>query len=81
MNNIDEIEKCISEAVRLRRIKMKMTQVEVAKELGISFQQIQKYENGINRITVGRLFMLSLVLKVDVKTFFSNALENLTRTD
>lgn len=50
-----------------------MTQGELAQELGISFQQLQKYEKGTNRLSAGRLFALASALRVSVTDLFSYA--------
>lgn len=48
-----------------------MTQQQAASLLGISFQQLQKYEHGANRITAGRLFQLAEALDTDIAYFFA----------
>jgi transcriptional regulator with XRE-family HTH domain len=50
-----------------------MTQCELAQKLGISFQQIQKYEKGTNRLSAGRLFALASALDVSVGDLFAYA--------
>ena len=50
-----------------------MTQQKISEELGIAFQQVQKYEKGVNRITAGRLYQLAGLLGVEVSYFFDNA--------
>ena len=49
-----------------------MSQEKLADQIGITFQQIQKYENGVNRISASRLFELSKALNVPVGLFFEN---------
>jgi transcriptional regulator with XRE-family HTH domain len=56
--------------IRLRRTFLGMTQEQLAGALGISYQQIQKYETGANRVSAGRLFEISQRLGVDVAQFF-----------
>jgi transcriptional regulator with XRE-family HTH domain len=58
--------------VRQRRVLLGMTQTDVADTLGLSFQQVQKYENGTNRIGASRLFKLSQVFDVTVEYFFED---------
>ncbi len=58
--------------MRQRRTLLGMTQTTLADALGISFQQVQKYENGTNRIGASRLFDLSRVLDVPVEYFFDD---------
>jgi transcriptional regulator with XRE-family HTH domain len=56
--------------VRLRRMLLGMSQEKLGEHLGLTFQQIQKYEKGINRIGASRLFDLSRVLGVPVQFFY-----------
>ena len=56
--------------VRLRRTLLGMSQERLAEAIGLTFQQVQKYERGANRIGASRLFDLSLVLDVPVSFFF-----------
>lgn len=56
--------------VRLRRMLLGMSQEKLAEQLGLTFQQVQKYEKGINRIGASRLFELAHVLGVPVQFFY-----------
>jgi transcriptional regulator with XRE-family HTH domain len=56
--------------VRLYRIAADVSQVELGKQLGVTFQQIQKYEKGTNRVGAGRLFVIATVLKVPIVRFY-----------
>lgn len=56
--------------VRLRRTLLGMSQERLAEAIGLTFQQVQKYERGANRIGASRLFDLSRVLDVPVSYFF-----------
>src|SRR5665647_101844 len=56
--------------VRLRRMLLGMSQEKLGENLGLTFQQVQKYEKGINRIGASRLFDLSQVLGVPVQFFY-----------
>ncbi len=58
--------------LRQRRTLLGMTQTSLDDALGLSFQQVQKYENGANRISASRLFDLSRVLDVPVEFFFDD---------
>jgi transcriptional regulator with XRE-family HTH domain len=58
-------------ASRLRRREAGLTQASLADALGITFQQYQKYERAINRISAGALYQLSLTLEVPVQYFFA----------
>lgn len=56
--------------LRLRRQVLKMSQERLGNKLGVTFQQIQKYERGSNRVGASRLWKISQVLNVDVGFFF-----------
>lgn len=68
-----DIDCLVGSRVRLRRRQLKMTQEAFGKYLDLSFQQIQKYEMGVNRISSGRLFLIALILGVPVSFFFEGA--------
>lgn len=59
--------------VRLRRMLLGMSQEKLAEKLGLTFQQVQTYEKGINRIGASRLFELSQLLGVGVDFFYEDA--------
>ncbi len=56
--------------VRTRRKALKISQQELAKHLNLTFQQVQKYERGSNRISASKLFEIAQVLQVPVAYFF-----------
>jgi len=56
--------------VRARRKALKISQQELAKHLNLTFQQVQKYERGSNRISASKLFEIAQVLQVPVAYFF-----------
>ena len=58
--------------VRMRRTMLGMTQERLGQALGLTFQQIQKNEHGINRIGSSRLFQLSRILDVPISFFFDD---------
>ena len=63
----------VGSRVRLRRMLLGMSQEKLGEHLGLTFQQIQKYEKGVNRIGASRLFDLSRVLKVPIQFFYDEA--------
>lgn len=63
----------VGQKIRARRIFLQMSQTEVADGLGITFQQIQKYEKGTNRVGASRLQQISDVLGVSPFYFFEGA--------
>lgn len=60
----------VGQRIRERRLVMELKQEQLAEELGISFQQLQKYEVGENRIPAVRLYEVSRKLNVDIGWFF-----------
>ncbi len=58
--------------VRQRRVLLGMNQTKLGDALGMSFQQVQKYENGKNRVSASRLYDLSRVLDVSIEHFFED---------
>lgn len=58
--------------VRLRRMLLGMSQEKLGEQLGLTFQQVQKYEKGVNRVGASRLFELAKVLSVKVGYFFED---------
>ena len=67
------IDQHVGSRVRMRRLLIGMSQEKFAEALGITFQQIQKYEKGANRISVGRLQHIATVLGVEVPYFLEGA--------
>ena len=65
-----EIDQHIGQRVRERRIVLGLSQTVLADGLGITFQQLQKYEKGHNRIAAGRLYGCAQLLKVPPEFFF-----------
>lgn len=60
----------VGQRIRDKRNERSMSQTEVSSALGVTFQQMQKYERGINRVGASRLYDLSQILKVPVQFFF-----------
>jgi transcriptional regulator with XRE-family HTH domain len=69
----DLVDKHVGSRVRMRRLMLGMSQEELGDKLGISFQQVQKYEKGTNRISASRLHEMSEILQVPVPFFFDGA--------
>ncbi len=67
------IDKEIALRLKACRASRGLSQTELASQLGITFQQVQKYEQGINRIGAGRLFEMSKIFGIPVQTFFPKA--------
>ena len=60
----------IGARVRMRRLMLNMSQEVLSGQLGVTFQQVQKYEKGLNRISASRLFELAQALRVPVGYFY-----------
>jgi transcriptional regulator with XRE-family HTH domain len=65
-----KIDKVIGRNIRIHRLAKKLSQTELGDELGVSFQQVQKYENGTNRVGSGRLYQIAAILGLHVSTLF-----------
>lgn len=62
----------IGRRIKMRRLEIGMSQESLGKALTLTFQQIQKYEKGINRVSSGRLRQIAKILDVPVTFFFSD---------
>ena len=60
----------VGQRVRQRRVLCGLSQTELANAIGLTFQQLQKYERGMNRISASKLWQISQVLDVPVQWFF-----------
>ena len=70
---LNPTDKHVGSRLRMRRHMLDMSQTDVADALGLTFQQLQKYEKGSNRISASRLQHLSQILQVPVSFFFEGA--------
>ncbi|MGB4058217.1 MAG: helix-turn-helix transcriptional regulator, partial [Alphaproteobacteria bacterium] len=66
----DPVDVHVGQRLRVRRSLLGMSQEKLADSIGLTFQQIQKYERGMNRISAGRLFQFSKVLSVPITYFY-----------
>jgi transcriptional regulator with XRE-family HTH domain len=67
------VDKHVGSRVRMRRMMLGMSQEKLGDALGLTFQQVQKYEKGTNRISASRLQHISQILQVPVPFFFEGA--------
>jgi transcriptional regulator with XRE-family HTH domain len=67
------VDKHVGSRVRMRRMMLGMSQEKLGDALGLTFQQVQKYEKGTNRIGASRLQQISDILQVPVSFFFEGA--------
>ncbi|WP_273721591.1 MULTISPECIES: helix-turn-helix domain-containing protein [unclassified Bartonella] len=66
------IDQFVGKKIRFRRNMLKMSQKHLGQSLGVSFQQIQKYETGLNRVGVGRLKEIADILNVPIAFFYAD---------
>lgn len=71
-NGPDPIDVHVGQRIRLRRNLVGMTQEQLASAVGVTFQQVQKYERGFNRVSASRLFDIGHVLSVPISFFFQD---------
>jgi len=69
----DQVDKIVGRNVRICRLQSGLSQTDLATRLGITFQQIQKYEKGTNRIASGRLLKIASLLSVPLIVLFKGS--------
>jgi transcriptional regulator with XRE-family HTH domain len=69
----DDNDIAIGRLIRAQRLVSRMSQTELANKVGVTFQQVQKYEKGVNRVGAGRLCRIAEALNVPVTFFFEGA--------
>jgi transcriptional regulator with XRE-family HTH domain len=69
----ERIDDYVGTRIRERRISLGLTQSHLAKAIGITYQQTHKYEQGINRVSAGRLYEIAHALDVPITYFYENA--------
>ncbi|MEO0466012.1 MAG: helix-turn-helix transcriptional regulator [Pseudomonadota bacterium] len=74
-----DIDRIVGQRVRWRRRELKLTQEKLGELLELTFQQVQKYEKGVNRISAGRLYEMASVLSVPISYFYDGAEEYLAQ--
>ena len=80
---VEDFNKHLGNMLKMKRLALGYTQTKVAKAINVTFQQIQKYEKGINGVSSMRLLQLSNYLKVPIDYFFnsySEYLDNANKT-
>ena len=65
-----KVDNYVGGRIKERRVELGLSQSAVAVQLGLTFQQVQKYERGYNRVSASRLYDLSKILRVDIAYFF-----------
>ena len=76
ITNNNAVDMHVGKRVRLRRTLLGMSQEQLGSELNITFQQVQKYERGANRISASRLWDIGQILDVPINYFFDDMTEN-----
>ena len=66
----DPVDVEVGQRIRIQRLQSGLSQTSLAEQLGVTFQQVQEYEKGVNRVGAGRLTKIAKVLGVPVSTFF-----------
>ena len=70
--SVTPMDKTIGVRLRARRLEQHMSQDELAQQLGVSFQQVQKYEKGVNRVGSARLIEIARILEIQTDYFLSD---------
>jgi transcriptional regulator with XRE-family HTH domain len=66
----NSVDKHVGTRLRTKRTELRLTQTEIGEAMGITFQQVQKYEKGTNRLSAGRLWDIAKFLQVPIQYFF-----------
>ena len=69
----DPVDRHVGARIRMRRLMLKCSQAQLGDALGLTFQQVQKYEKGANRVGASRLQHIASILQVPVSFFFEGA--------
>ena len=69
----NQIDRYVGGRIRERRLELRMSQELLAEQLGITFQQVQKYEKGVNRVSASTLFQIINVLDLPMTSLFPKA--------
>ena len=77
---LEAVDAHVGGRIRLRRTLLGLTQERLGDALGLTFQQVQKYERGVNRVGASRLFDISRVLDVPISYFFDDMPEGMSET-
>ena len=80
VTNNNAIDMHVGKRIRLRRTLLGMSQEQLGSELDITFQQVQKYERGANRVSASRLWDISQILESPINYFFDDMSENTMRS-
>lgn len=68
----NQIDKRVGSRIRMRRLMLGLSQTDLANAVGVTFQQVQKYEKGTNRVSASRLQQMARALQVEISYFFDD---------
>ena len=71
------LDRYVGNRMRVRRLEVGMSQEKLGEALGITFQQVQKYENGTNRVSISRLHQIAQALETPISYFYEGAADGL----
>jgi transcriptional regulator with XRE-family HTH domain len=74
-DDIHPVDRFVGQRLRMARTARKLSQTQLGQSSGITFQQVQKYEKGVNRVSASRLFEFATLLGVKISYFFDGAAE------
>lgn len=77
--SVNLVDAHIGSRIKLRRVMLGMSQELLGSKVGLTFQQIQKYEKGVNRVSASRLYQFSIVLGVPIQFFYDEMPPSVTR--
>jgi transcriptional regulator with XRE-family HTH domain len=77
-SKVDYVDSHVGRKLKMRRIMLGLSQNDLSEAVHVSIQQIQKYEKATNRISSGRLYAFSRLLKVPVSYFYDDLVEEIT---
>jgi transcriptional regulator with XRE-family HTH domain len=71
LDGVKSIDRRVACRIRERRLRVGMTQQQLAERIGVAFQQAHKYERGVSRVTAGRLYYIAAALHAPIAFFFT----------
>ncbi|HUC49234.1 MAG TPA: helix-turn-helix domain-containing protein [Xanthobacteraceae bacterium] len=78
---VDNVDRIVGRNIRIQRLAKGLSQTELASSLGVTFQQVQKYEKGTNRVGSGRLLLISKALGIPLLDLFEGSKVSTAKSD
>jgi transcriptional regulator with XRE-family HTH domain len=78
---VDNVDRIVGRNIRIQRLAKGLSQTELASSLGVTFQQVQKYEKGTNRVGSGRLLLISKALGIPLLDLFEGSKVSTSKSD